>query len=162
MSARNSLAPWRHHGTEIRPFTDLQSEINNLFDGLWRGFDLEPLQSRTFAPNKFRPVVDVSETESSYEIRAELPGHEETDIELTLSDGALTLKGEKKSGHDEKKPDVHVSERSYGSFHRSFSLPQEADAGKIAAAFNNGVLTVTVPKTAAAQKQAKKISIDKG
>lgn len=162
MSARNSLAPWRHRGTELRPFTDLQSEINNLFDGLWRGFDLEPVQSRTFASNTFRPVVDVSETESSYEIRAELPGLEETDIELTLSGGALTLKGEKTFGHDEKKPDVHVNERSYGSFRRSFSLPQEADAEKIAAAFNNGVLTVTVPKTVAAQKQAKKISIDKG
>ena len=161
MLARNVLTPLRHRGTELRPFSALQSEINGLFDGLWRGFDLEPVQSRTFAPNTFHPVVDVSETELAYEIKAELPGLEENDIELTLSDGTLTLKGEKKFEHEEKTSDVHVSERSYGSFRRRFSLPQEADAKKIAAAFNNGVLTVTVPKTAAAQNQAKKISIKK-
>ena len=153
MSARNVLAPWRQRGTQIRPFTNLQSEINSLFDGLWQGFDLEPVQNQIFAPSTFRPVVDVSETDTSYEIRAELPGLEENDIELTLSDGALTLKGEKKVEHEETKTDIRVSERAYGSFHRSFSLSPEADVGNITAAFDKGLLTVTVPKTNAAQKQ---------
>lgn len=161
MLARNVLAPWRQRGTELRPFTDLQTEINNLFDGIWPGFNLEPVQRRDLISGTFRPVVDVSETVKSYEIRAELPGLEEKEVELTLSDGTLTLKGEKKFEHEEKKADVHVSERSYGSFRRSFTLPQEADAEKIAAAFDKGVLTVTVPKTKAAQKQAKKIAIKK-
>jgi HSP20 family protein len=161
MSDRNVQAPWRQRGTQIRPFADLQSEINNLFHGLWRGVDLEPVQSRTFAPSTFRPAVDINETDTSYEIRTELPSLDENDIELTLSDSALTLKGEKKYEHDEKKSEVHVSERSYGSFRRSFSLPQEADSENIAAAFDNGVLTVTVPKTKMAQNLAKKITIEK-
>ena len=162
MLTRNALTPRRQRGMEYRPFTDLQSEINRLFDGMRRGFDLEPIRGGDLSPSAFHPKVDIGETENSYKIRAELPGLEEKEIELTLSEGTLTLKGEKKFEHEEKKSDVHVSERAYGSFHRSFALPKEVDIEKVTAVFDKGVLTVTVPKSEAARDQVKKVSIKKG
>jgi HSP20 family protein len=92
-------------------------------------------------------------------ITAELPGMEEKDIEVNVSDDILTIKGEKKEG---KKKDYYVSERYYGSFQRSFHIPDSVDANKIEASFNNGLLTVILPKTAEAPKQAKKIEVKKG
>ena len=162
MLVRNSLATWRRRGHEFEPFAGLHSDINSLFDEIWRGFDLEPLPRRERASRTFQPVADVSETEKAYEIRTELPGLEEKDIDVTLLDGSLTIKGEKKFENEVTKAAVHMSERTYGSFCRSFMLPQEADVKRIAAAFDKGVLTVTLPKTKEAQKQAKKISIKKG
>jgi HSP20 family protein len=92
-------------------------------------------------------------------ITAELPGMEEKDIEVNVSDDVLTIKGEKKEG---KKKDHYVSERHYGSFQRSFHIPDGVDANKIEASFQNGLLTVTLPKTAEPPKQAKKIEVKKG
>ena len=157
MQTRYALAPWRHRGSAFGSFSDLQKEINNLFDGF--GFNLEPRQRRSPDVGAFRPVIDVSETDKSYEIKAELPGLEEKDVELTLSDGTLTLQGEKKSEQEEKEANRYMSERTYGSFRRSFTLPENADAEKIVAAFDKGVLSVTLPKTKKSQKQAKKIAI---
>jgi HSP20 family protein len=79
-----------------------------------------------------------------------------------LSDGTLTIKGEKKDEKEERNKDYYLSERRYGSFQRSFSVPDGVDAEKIEAAFKNGVLTVTLPKTPEAQKKEKKIEIKKG
>jgi HSP20 family protein len=107
-------------------------------------------------------VVDVAERENEYEITAELPGMEEKDIEVNVSDDLLTIKGEKREEKEEKKKDYYVSERRYGSFQRSFSLPDGIDANKIEAKFINGVLTVILPKTPEAQKKQKKIEIKKG
>jgi HSP20 family protein len=103
--------------------------------------------------------VDVAETDTAYEITAELPGMDEKNIEVNVANGGITIKGEKKEETEEKKKDYYVSERRYGSFERYFTLPEAADADKIAATFKNGVLKVTLPKTAEAQKPAKKIEI---
>jgi HSP20 family molecular chaperone IbpA len=91
-------------------------------------------------------------------ITAELPGMEENDIEVNVSDDVLTIKGEKK----EAKKDYYVSERHYGSFHRSFHIPDSIDTNKIEASFRNGLLTVTLPKTAQGEKKAKNIEVKKG
>jgi HSP20 family protein len=108
------------------------------------------------------PRIDVSETDSELKIEAELPGVEEKDIEVVLSDGRLTIKGEKKAEKEEKKKDYHLVERSYGSFARSIGLPFEADSDKVKASFSKGVLTVTVPKPPEVKAKEKKIQVGKG
>jgi HSP20 family protein len=153
-----------------RPFTSLRREIDRLFEdfewGSWRSpfrralFDVEPFLRGEVTWGKV-PAVDVADTATSYEITAELPGLDEKNVEVKLSEGTLTIKGEKKEEKEEKKKDYYLSERHYGSFQRSFSVPDGVDAEKIEATFKNGVLTVTLPKTAEAQKKEKKIEIKK-
>ena len=105
------------------------------------------------------PAVDVAEKDEECEITAELPGLDEKNIEVKLANGTLTIKGEKKEEKEEKQKDYYLSERSYGSFIRSFQLPEGVDEGKIEASFVKGVLTVKLPKSAEAQKNEKTISI---
>jgi HSP20 family protein len=92
------------------------------------------------------PSVDVFEDKESLKIVAELPGLKPEDVKITLENSTLTLRGEKKQVAEEKTERVHRYERSYGSFERSFSLPNTVDADKVAASFENGVLTITLPK----------------
>ena len=105
--------------------------------------------------------MDIAEHETAYEITAELPGMDESNIDVKFSDGTLTIKGEKKDEREEKQKDYHLSERRYGSFQRSFGVPDGVDADNIEAHFKNGVLTVTLPKRPEAQKSEKKIAINK-
>jgi HSP20 family protein len=126
--------------------------LHSLFAGV-QGLGHEP--SFGIAP----PAVDVSEGEKAYIIAAELPGTEEKDIEVSVSGDVLVLKGEKKHEKEERKKNFYLSERSYGSFQRAFRLPETVNRDQIAAQFAKGVLTVTLPKTADAQKQQKKIEI---
>ena len=92
---------------------------------------------------------------------ADLPGVDEKDVEVVLSDGRLTIKGEKKLEKEEKKQDYYLHERSYGSFARSVALPFEADPDQVKASFAKGVLTVTVPKPPEVKAKQKKIPIGK-
>jgi HSP20 family protein len=153
-------------GEVWRPFEALRKEMDRLFDDFggedfWR----RPIRSLpTFERSWSRkfaaaPVVDVAETDTAYEITAELPGMDEKNIEVNVANGGITIKGEKKEETEEKKKDYYVSERRYGSFERYFTLPEGVDANKIEATFKNGVLKVTLPKTAEAQKAAKKIEV---
>jgi HSP20 family protein len=153
------------------PFTNLRREIDRLFDdftaGPWRLptrhslFDVEPFWRGDFSWGKV-PAVDVADTDKGYEITAELPGMDEKNIEVKLSEGTLTIKGEKKEEKEEKRKGYYLSERHYGSFQRSFSVPDGVDADKVEASFKNGVLTVTLPKTPESQKKEKQIEIKKG
>jgi HSP20 family protein len=153
-------APWR-------PFENLRREIDRLFedlDGGLRSRFARPLfDVQSFWPREAgwgtSPAVDVAETDNAYEITAELPGLDEKDIEVKFADGVLIIKGEKQEEKEEKKKDYYLSERSFGSFQRSFQVPEGVDADKIEAGFKKGVLTVTLPKSAAAQKAAKKIAV---
>lgn len=151
-----------------RPFEHLHREIDRLFDDFGRGFwanpfrrslfDLEPFGGRemSFAA---APAVDIVEKDSGYEITADLPGMDEKNIEVKVSDGSLTIKGEKKEEKEEKKKDFYLQERRFGSFERTFGVPEGVDADKIEAAFKKGVLTITLPKKPEAQKPVKKIDI---
>ncbi len=105
------------------------------------------------------PAVDIAESDKAYEVTADLPGMDETDVEVKLTNGNLVLKGEKQEEKEEKKKDYYVHERSFGSFERSFPLPDGVDREKIEASFKKGVLTVTLPKTAEAQRAEKKIAV---
>lgn len=150
------------------PLETVQHEIDRVFDDLsrvnWRlpfGRSMRGIDTpwrRDFGWG-VAPAVDIAERENAYEITAELPGMDEKDIDLTIADGALTIKGEKSEETEEKKKDYYVSERRYGSFQRSFALPEGVDPDKIEASFNKGVLTITLPKTPEAQKAKKKIEV---
>jgi HSP20 family protein len=98
----------------------------------------------------------------AYEITAELPGLDEKNTEVKLANGVLSIKGEKQEEKEEKQKDYYRRERSFGSFERSFQVPNDVEADKIEASFKNGVLSVTLPKTAEAQKEAKKIEVKTG
>lgn len=117
--------------------------------GLFKAADLGMLQ----------PSIDVRESEKEITIEAELPGIEEKDVAITLRDGVLSIEGEKKSSREESRDEMHVSERSYGSFQRAFRVPETVDIEKVAARFDKGVLTVTMPKSAEAVKRERKIPI---
>ncbi len=169
MSVRD-LIPWgRNNGNQLPsvfreddrdPFLSLHREVNRLFDDVFRGFD-----SRLPALGRFSsfggggwPNVEVSDAENEIRVTAEVPGLEEKDIEVLLEDGVLTLKGEKRSETEDK--DRQFSERFYGRFERRIPLGYEVEDDKVSANFNNGVLTVALPKTERAQAKAKRIAIN--
>lgn len=140
----------------------LRREMDRLFDDFGRGFsfptrwsmpDIEPFWRTT--GRGIEPVVDLVERPDKYEITAELPGLDEKNIEVKLVNGSLVISGEKKEEKEEKDANYHVSERRYGSFQRTFRLPEGVDAAKIEANFRNGVLTVALPKNEEAKKETK-------
>jgi HSP20 family protein len=148
---------------------DLQSEMDRLFDRFSRGFPSLSMGRDLFDWGPFRvlggalditaPHVDVSETDKSYEISAELPGMNEKDVNVELKDDVLTLSGEKKEESEKEEKDYHVSERRFGSFRRSFRLPSGVDQSKVSADFKNGVLKIAMPKSTTAQKKSRKIDV---
>jgi HSP20 family protein len=153
---RSSLA-WQ-------PFETLRKEIDQLFDSFSFGapasrFSIEPWFRHGAALVGMAPAIDIAEKDKAYEVTAELPGLDEKDIDVTVSDNVLSIKGEKKEEKEEKEKNYYLSERRYGAFQRSFELPAGVDAGKIEAQFAKGVLTVTLPKTAEAQKKQRKIDV---
>ncbi len=103
--------------------------------------------------------MDLVERDGEYEIQAELPGLDIENVEVKLTDGMLTIKGEKSEEHSEEAKDYHMRERSYGSFQRSFRLPAGIDGDKVAARFDKGVLKVTLPKNAEAKKKERKVEV---
>lgn len=151
---------------ERTPFESLRREIDRLFDDFrpfdWRlpsrvlGFEV-PRISR--AEWQVAPAMDLVEKDDAYEITAELPGLDEKNVEIKLSNHTLTIKGEKSEEKEDRQKDYYLSERRYGSFQRSFQLPDGVDADKIDAYFAKGLLTVKLPKTAEAKKAEKKISV---
>jgi HSP20 family protein len=150
---RNRNAPALRYAEETSPFLALHREMNRLFDDFFRGWDL-PAASR-FGWSAGWPSVEVSETDKEVKVVAELPGLEEKDVDVTLHDGVLTLKGEKKA---ESNGSIY-SERWQGSFQRSIQLGPEVDPDKVTASFKNGVLTITLAKRPEAQSQVKRIPI---
>lgn len=151
------------------PFEALRQEVDQLFDRFSPRWRL-PISRAPFAlelpwlreMGAIAPAVDVAEKEKEYEITAELPGLDEKNIEVKVADGMLTIKGEKKEEKEERKKDYYLSERRYGSFVRSFQLPEGVDASKVEASFAKGVLTVKLPKTAEALKSEKTIEVKAG
>ena len=138
------------------PFRDiigLQDEMNRLFDSFSRSGDSPTLTEGTWAPS-----VDIYETKDAIIIDAELPGLNQKDINVSVSDNVLTIKGEKKQEKEVKEENYHRVERSYGSFTRSFTLPVGVKSESIKAAYKDGVLKVTLPK--AEESKPKQISID--
>ena len=147
----------------FRPLGLLRDDIDVAFDRMFKSW---PFQSRALDTEPFaasrgavQPKVDVSEEDDKFEIVAEVPGVDEKDISLTIKDDLLTLKGEKKSEREEEKKNFYMKERSYGSFVRSFRLPDSVKADKVRANFANGVVTIELPKDPKTATKEKRIPI---
>lgn len=134
-----ALAPWSG-------MTGLKQEMDRLLDRFF-----EPSGDELLALGEWAPRLDVAETAEAIVVKVEVPGIEPKDIEVSLKDQVLTVKGEKRQDKEEKDEHFYRVERSYGSFSRSVRLPAAVDQGKVHATFKNGLLTVTLGKTPAAK-----------
>ena len=142
------------------PFSLLQREVNRAFDEVFRGF---PAIGRGAAGlGGFAPQLDVRETELGLEIAAELPGMSEQDVDLRLEGDLLTLSGEKKDERTQDQGGLHLTERSFGRFQRSFRLPYRPDPNQVQAQFDKGVLRVTLPRPQPQQQSGGRIQIQAG
>ena len=143
--------------------TDMERMFEDFFSGVsssWGGRKgAEPFRTVERMFTGTATAVDLVEKENAYELSAELPGLDDKDVRLSLKDDVLTLSGEKKEQTEEKKQGYHFSERRFGSFRRSFRLPDDVDQDKIEANFKKGVLTITLPKNPEAAKNEKKIEV---
>jgi len=159
---RNAEAlPTRTESYSGDPYFRLQHEMNRLFDDAFAGFGL-PAAFRGGADEARLPRLDLHEAAHAIEIEAELPGVEEKDIDVQISDTLLTIRGEKKfERKDEKGGDYRVVERSFGEFSRSVTLPFAVDPDAVEASFKNGVLKLTLPKPPEAQTRTRRIAISK-
>ena len=126
----------------------------NLFDRFFDDWDLPALFS---GENEWIPAFDISENDKEYIVSAELPGIDIKDVDITISDGILSVKGEKKHETEDKGKDYHRIERRYGSFHRNFRIPGRVEADKVDASYKDGILKVFLPK--AEGTETKKIEI---
>lgn len=143
---------------ELEPFRDFERLRRNM-DRFWDSF-FERGVRRTEEEGEWLPSLDVAETKDEIVVKAEVPGMEPKDIDISLSDGLLTIKGEKKQEREEKEEDYHLVERSYGTFTRSIRLPKEVRRDKISASYKNGVLKVTLPKSEEAKQKEIKIKVE--
>jgi HSP20 family protein len=128
-------------------------------DRLWDSF-LEERPRRRVEEREWLPSLDVSETKNDIVVKAEVPGMDPKDINISLSNGVLTIKGEKKHEREEKEEDYRLIERSYGAFARSIQLPVEVQSNKVNASYKNGILKVTLPKSEEAKIKEIKIKVE--
>lgn len=150
----------------MHPLVDFHQQVRRLFDDFYRDFELPLMgleQSRgplgKFWQQAEYPRMDYAETDKAITVTAELPGVSKDELQITVSDDILTIKGEKRQEKEEGKGRYHRTECYYGSFQRSFPLPCEVDGQKVEASFKNGVLSITLPKTEAARKKVKHVTI---
>jgi HSP20 family protein len=162
--AITDLIPWgrgrevsTRRGEDYNPILTLHREMNRLFDDVFRGFDAAPFGSRFFEGAMNWPSIEVSATDKDVKVTAELPGLNENDVQVELTNGVLSIKGEKRTETDDK--DRRFSERYYGRFERQIPV-EDVDPEKVSAAFKNGVLTVTMPKLPQAESKVKRIAIN--
>ncbi len=133
-------------------------ELETLHDRMQKYFDGFPAFGSDFS-STFSPKIDISDDEKNVYVEAELPGLKKEDIKITLQDNILTLKGEKNKVEEKKEKNYYRSERSYGSFQRSFTLPVEVDSEKVNAKYENGTLILTLEKLQATHSKVKEISL---
>ena len=153
---KDKLIPWRKRTLareddwDEHPFDMLHREVNRLFDTYYRGVGRNTVLSAGF---------ELSEADDEVEVKVELPGMDEKDIQVSLDEGMLTIRGERKEQKETRKRNVHVSEMSYGGYSRTIPLPAEVDAEKARAKFKRGVLTLTLPKTERARAKRRCIPV---
>ena len=145
-----ALIPWR----PWREMDVLRREMNSLWD---RFTGERPIE---WVEGEWVPSLDVSESKDKVVVKVEAPGIDPKEIDISLSSGILTLKGEKKKEREEKDENYHLIERSYGLFSRSVRLPTEVQEDKVKAGYKDGVLTIILPKTERARERAIKIEVE--
>lgn len=163
--------PIKHKGAHEQagmltsPLQQFHREIDRLFDQVYRGVGLAPFGfDRPVLPHlgagMLKPTLDLGASDKEYTITVEIPGVDEKDVKLEIVNDTLTIRGEKKQETEEKEKNYYRMERSYGSFQRMLSLPQDADQNGVRAIFKNGVLTVTLPRKAAPKSHVKHIEVN--
>lgn len=162
---REPAQPGALKAAEWEPFRALRHQFDRLMDIDWPDLQLGWPRRPAIAGQTWPemgvavPPVDLVERNGGYELQVELPGMTKDQIDIKFADGMMTIKGEKSAERVEDKEDYYLQERSYGSFQRTFRVPASVDADKIEAKFENGLLKVTLPKSAAAIKQERKIEV---
>jgi HSP20 family protein len=151
MSMAWEISPWKPF-----EFERMRREMDRLWDSFFEGKPRRRGEERV----EWLPSLDVSETKNEIVVKAEIPGIDPKDIDISLADGVLTIKGEKKQEKEEKDENYHLIERSYGSFTRSVQLPKEVKSDKISASYKNGLLRVTLPKSEETKKKEIKIKVE--
>jgi HSP20 family protein len=151
----------RTEGRE-HPFYSLQRRINDLFEDFWGGFRFPEIAWPGMLAEGFTPKINITESDKGLHVMAELPGMEEKDIEVTLTDDGLTISGERKTEKEERGKTFVRREMSYGSFRRTIPVPGPVDASKVKATFKNGLLEIELPLPEAARRQVKKIEVKPG
>ena len=142
----------------VREISSIQNEMNRLFNSF---FDTPtPAQGNGGSVRRWIPPMDLVETETEYLLKADLPGLSDEDVSIEFEDNVLTIAGERKSDHEERKEGYYRVERSYGRFSRSLTLPEGVDAEAVKASFDHGVLEIHIPKPEA--KQPRKVAISVG
>ena len=158
----------QEHGYALgSPIEHFHREVDRLFDQAFRGFGLRPFGfDRSIMPQlsdgMLKPTLDLGATDREYSITVEIPGVDEKDVRLEIANDVLTIRGEKKHQNEEKGKNYYRMERSYGSFKRTLSLPDDADQDNISATFNKGVLSVTLPRKALPKADVKHIEVKTG
>ena len=178
MEKIKSLPPWEwfkktdnsapsHNKEDIILWENTYKNANRVFDDFIRdigNFDnfIPNLFKNNFKANlKILPRIDISDNDKEYIIEADLPGVKETDLDVSISkNGILSIKGKRETKEQEKHRNYYRIERSFGSFERNLSLPQDCNLDKLSATFNNGILTVKTPKKELDTEEVKKIEID--
>jgi len=165
------IAKKSHPLSVFRRVDSLFDRLTNWFDDYWfddfwaptRFWDFRPFSLRVFGEDEDEfarlPLANVTEDDKQYKITAELPGLEKGDLEVTIHDHELEIKGERKVEHEEKNDDYVCREYSDSTYHRTFVLPEDVDKGKIDAKFDKGVLTLTIPKKPEEKVEAKKVEV---
>ena len=150
------LQVWKPFRESV-PFREIERmtrDLGRFWDSFFGG------GSKGRVEGEWLPSLDLAETDNELVVKAELPGMDPKDIDISLSDGTLTIKGEKKQEKEEKKSDYHFIERSYGAFTRSIQLPRQVEREKISASYKNGLLRITLPKSEEAKKKEVKIKVE--
>ena len=157
-------APMRPAATDL--WQAFHDDADRMFDRFLRGFGMPSLRRMFDVPSAWRggfegmtPAIDVAEDDKGFAITAELPGMTEKDVDITVAADAVTIKGEKREEKETKEANYYLSERRFGSFQRTFPLPDSVDRDKIEATFEKGVLRLTLPKRADATQRQKKIEV---
>ena len=158
------LIPWARKdnapdakSSEDNPIATLQREMNHVFENFWNR-----IGNLDWPWGSGEARSDMVETDNAIEVSIELPGMEMKDIEVTVNDDMLTVKGEKRIERQEEKKGYYLSERSYGAIYRTIPLPPGVDGEKAQASFKNGVLTIKLPQTPEAQAKVKRIEVKNG
>jgi HSP20 family protein len=139
----------------FRELSSLQSEMNRLFNAAFEGEGNGPSTAR-----RWSPAMDLLETDEEFVLRADLPGLSESDVSIELEDNVLTLSGERRTEHEDKREGFYRMERAFGSFSRSLTLPKGVDPEAVNASFDRGVLEVRIQKPE--QRKPRKITISAG
>jgi len=145
------------------PFRDIElmgKEMDRLWDTFFEEMPFSRLARREEWPTKWLPILDLSETKNEFVVKAEVPGMSSKDIDISLNGGILSIRGEKKQEKEAKEENYHFVERSYGSFSRTIRLPGDVQSDKIKAAYKDGVLKISLPKSEESKRKEVKIKVE--